>query len=51
MSKFLNLVELAIVVVLGSAEDEKMFFTFIFMKSKLKIELTTHLDLVVKMHA
>jgi hypothetical protein len=51
MSKFFNLVELAIVVVLGSAEDEKMFFTFTFMKSKLKNELTTHLDLVVKMYA
>jgi len=36
---------------LGSVEDERTFSTFIFMKSKLRNQLTTHLDLVVKMYA
>ncbi len=45
-----RLVELAIVMVLGNVEDERTLSTFIFMKSKLRNRLTTHLDLVVKMY-
>jgi hypothetical protein len=37
--------------VITRVEDEKMFSTFTFMKSKLKSWLTTPLDLVVKMYA
>jgi hypothetical protein len=37
-------------VVLGSVEDERTFFTVIFMKSKLRNRLTTNLDLVVRMY-
>jgi len=36
MFEFFKVVELAIVMVLGSVEDEKKFSTFTFMKSKLK---------------
>jgi hypothetical protein len=49
--EFFWLVELVIIMVLGSVEDEKTFFTLIFMKSKLRNWLTTHLKLVVKMYA
>jgi hypothetical protein len=48
MFKFFRLVELVIFMVLGSAEDERTFFTLTFMKSKLTNQLTTHLVLVVK---
>jgi hypothetical protein len=50
MYEYFRLVELAIVMVLGSVEDERTFFTFIFMKSKLKNQLTNHFDLVMKMY-
>ncbi len=40
-----------IVMVLGNVEDERTFSTLTFMKSKLKNQLTTHLDLVVRMYA
>jgi hypothetical protein len=36
ISKYFKLVELAIVVVLGSVEDDCTFFIIIFMKSKLR---------------
>jgi hypothetical protein len=39
------------VMVLGNVEDERCFSTLSFMKSKLWNQLTTHLDLVVKMFA
>jgi hypothetical protein len=39
------------VMVLGNVEDEHCFSTLSFMKSKLWNQLTTHLDLVVKMFA
>ncbi len=51
MFEFLELVELVIVMVLGSVEDERTFSILTFMKSKLRNRLTTHLDLVVKMYA
>ncbi len=47
---YFKLVELTIVVVLGSVEDEHTFSIVIFMKSKLKNWLTINLDLVVRMH-
>ncbi len=51
MFEFFRLVELVIVMVLGSVEDERTFSTLTFMKSKLRNHLTTHFDLVVKMYA
>jgi hypothetical protein len=51
MFEFFRPVELVIVMVLGSVEDENTFSTLTFMKSKLRNRLTTHFDLVVKMYA
>jgi hypothetical protein len=48
MYESFRLVELAIVMVFGSVEDERTLS--IFMKSKLRNQLTTHLDLVVRMY-
>ncbi len=50
LSKFFKLVEIAIVMVVGSVKDDKTFSTINFMKSKLCNHLTTHLDLVVQMY-
>jgi len=38
-------------MVLSNVEDERCFFNLSFMKSKLKIQLIAHLDLVVQMYA
>jgi hypothetical protein len=38
-------------MVLRGVEDKRCFFTLSFTKSKLKNQLTTHLDLVVCMYA
>jgi len=38
-------------MVLGSVENDMCFFHMFFMKSKLRNELTIHLDLVVWMYA
>jgi hypothetical protein len=51
MFELFKLVELIIIMVLGDVEDERIFSTLTFMKSKLKNQLTTHLDLIVKMYA
>jgi hypothetical protein len=51
MFELFKLVELVIVMVLGSVEDERTFSTLTFMKSKLRNRPTTHLDLVVRMYA
>ncbi len=51
MYKIFKLVELVIVMVLGSVEDDRTISTLTFMKSKLRSQLTTHLDLVVRMYA
>ncbi len=51
LSKCLKLVELSMVVVLGKVEDENYFSNLFFMKSKLRNQLTTHLDLVVQIYA
>ncbi len=42
--------EITIVMVVGTVEDEKTFSKVNFMKSKLRNCLTTHLDLVVRMY-
>jgi hypothetical protein len=49
--EWLKLVELSMVMVLSNMEDERCFSNLSFMKSKLRSQLTTHLDLVVKMYA
>jgi len=51
LSEWLKLVELSMVVNLGKMEDEKYFCNLSFMESKLKNQLTAHLDLVVQMYA
>jgi hypothetical protein len=49
--EYLKLVELAIIMVLGSVEDEKTFFNVNFLKSKFWNRLTIHLGFVVRMFA
>jgi hypothetical protein len=49
--EYVKLVELPMVQVVGSVEDEPCFSTLAFMKSKLCNRLTTHLPLVVHMFA
>jgi hypothetical protein len=49
--EYLKLIELAIIMVLGSVEDERTFSKMNFLKSKLWNRLTIHLDLVVKVFA
>ncbi len=44
--EYVKLVELAMVQIVGSMEDERCFSTLAFMKSKLQNRLTTHLPLV-----
>ena len=51
LSEYLKIVELAVVTVLGSVEDERTFSTLSFMKNRLRNRLSTHLPLVVGMHA
>ena len=51
LSEYLKIVELAVVVVLGSIENEHTFSTLSFMKNKLRNRLNVHLPLVVAMHA
>jgi len=51
ISEYFKLVELTIVVILGSVENEHSFSTITFMKSKLRNQLTINLDMVVKMYA
>jgi hypothetical protein len=50
LSEYLKLAEVAIVLVLGSVEDERTFSTLSFMKDKLRNRLQTHLPMVVTMH-
>jgi hypothetical protein len=45
--KYIKLLEIAIVKIIESMEDEHTFNTRSFMKSKLKNRFTTHLDLVI----
>jgi hypothetical protein len=50
MYESFRLIELAIVMVLESVEDERTLSTLIFIKSKLRNRLTTHVDFVVRMY-
>ena len=50
-SKFMKVDEIAHIQMLGSVEDERTFNSLPFLKSKLRILLTMHLDLVVHMFA
>ncbi len=50
LSKFLRLVEIAIVMVVRSMEEERTFSMFSFMKSKLCNHLMTHFDLVFQIY-
>jgi hypothetical protein len=45
--KFWKLVEITIIMVVSTMEDDKKFSIINFMKFKLGNHLTTHLDLVV----
>jgi hypothetical protein len=47
--KYIKLVEIAVLQVIGSMEDELCFNMFNFMKTKLRNKLMTHLDLVTRM--
>jgi hypothetical protein len=49
--KIFKLVEIVMVQVLGSAEDEQTFSTLSFMKSKLKIHFNEHLHTIVGMYS
>lgn len=51
LSKFMKLVEITIVMVLGSTIDNRSFSMISFTKSKFHNRLTTHLDFMVKMYA
>jgi hypothetical protein len=46
LSEYLIVAEMAVVMVLGSVQDERTFSTVSFMKSKLCNRLTTNLPLV-----
>jgi hypothetical protein len=50
LSEFMKVVELAVVTVLGSVEDERTFSTLSFMKNKLRNRLSIHLPHVVTMY-
>jgi hypothetical protein len=47
----MKIVELAVVMVLCSVEDERTFSTLLFMKNKLQNRLLTHLPTTIAMHA
>jgi hypothetical protein len=49
MLEYIKLVELAIVQVISSIEDEQCFFRLTFMKFKLRNQLTMHLELNIWM--
>ncbi len=49
LSEYIKVVEITIVQILGSVEDERTFSNLAFMKSKLHNKLTTHFNLYVRM--
>jgi hypothetical protein len=49
LNEYMKVVKIAMVMVLGSVDDERTFSNLAFMKSKLHNYLTTHLDLCVHM--
>ena len=44
LGEFIKVAEIAIIVVLGNVEDERMFLNLAFIKSKLRNKLGVHLD-------
>ncbi len=48
--KYLKLVKMAIVHILGNVEDKRHFSILAFLKNKLQVTLDPHLPLVVGMH-
>ena len=50
-SEYMKLAEMAIVHVLGSVEDERVFSSVAFLKSKVRNSLETHLQCVVGMYS
>jgi hypothetical protein len=51
LSKYLKLVEIVVVSMLGFVEDEQTFSTLAFMKDKLRNRLGLHLDTTLYMFA
>jgi hypothetical protein len=49
--KWLKLIKFCMVMILGSVEVERSFFTISFIKSKLRNLIATHMDLVLCMYA
>jgi hypothetical protein len=49
--KYLKVVEIAMVHVLGFVKDEQCFSSVAFLKNKVQNRLNNHLELVVSMHA
>jgi len=49
--EFLKLVEISIMITLGSIKDEWTFLTLTYINNKLKNHLTIHLDMVIRMYA
>jgi hypothetical protein len=49
LSEYVKVAKIAIVIVLGSVQDERTFSTLTFMKNKLRNRLTTNLAMVVGM--
>jgi hypothetical protein len=49
--KFFKLVEIVVLQVLGLLEDEQIFSTFFFIKSKLKNHCNEHLNTIVGMYS
>jgi hypothetical protein len=49
--KYLKVVEITMVHVLGFVEDEQCFSFVAFLKNKVRNRLNNHLELVVSMHA
>ncbi len=50
LSKYIKLIEITVVQVIGSIEDEQTFNTIAFIKNKLHNYLNTHLDLCTGSH-
>jgi hypothetical protein len=51
LSKFMKVAKLAVVQIMGFVEDDKIFSTLTFMKTRLWNQLCENLDLVVHMFA
>jgi hypothetical protein len=49
LNEYIKVAEIAIVMVLGSVQDERTFSMLMFMKNKLRNRLTTNLAMVVGM--